>query len=64
MWFNPDMNLIEVFALLALAALTFFIYICLRHRRTQAVRAQRMTRSLELALRAHAALPAPVNNLQ
>jgi hypothetical protein len=46
------MNLIEVFALLAIAALTFFVCYCLRSQRNEAIRAVRMTRCLELAIRA------------
>jgi hypothetical protein len=49
------MKLIEVFALLATAALTFFIYTCLRTRRSHAIGVGRIARSLELAIRAEAA---------
>jgi hypothetical protein len=50
------MNLIEVFALFATTACTLFICICLRINRRKAVRAQRMMRCLELAIRAEAEL--------
>ena len=50
------MNLIEIFALLAIIALTLFICACQRSNRRQAVRAERMSRCLELAIRAEAGL--------
>jgi hypothetical protein len=49
------MKLIEVVAMLATSALTFFIYTCLRTRRSQAMSVGRIARSLELAIRAEAA---------
>ena len=51
------MNLIEVFALLATAALTLFTFACRRSIRREAVRTERMRRYLELAIRAEGALP-------
>jgi hypothetical protein len=45
------MNLIEVFALLSLTALAVSICFCVRHNRIKAVRAERMMRCLESAIR-------------
>ena len=45
------MNLIEVFALLSSTALTLSIFICVRHNRSKAMRAERMMRCLESAIR-------------
>jgi hypothetical protein len=50
------MNLIEVFALLAIFALTIFVRACQRSNRRDSVRAERMRRCLELAIRAEGAL--------
>ena len=50
------MNLIEIFALLAIIALTLFICACQRSNRREAVRAERMRRYFEIAIRAEAAL--------
>jgi hypothetical protein len=50
------MDLIEAFTLLAIIALILFICACRRTNRREAVRAERMRRYLEIAIRAEAAL--------
>jgi hypothetical protein len=45
------MNLIEVFALISLAALTLSAFMCLWINRRNAVRAERMMRCLDVAVR-------------
>jgi hypothetical protein len=50
------MNLNAVFALFAIAALTLSTFICMRINRRKVMCAERMMRSLELAIRAEATL--------
>ena len=50
------MNLIEVFAMFAVTALTLFVCICVRINRRKAVRADRMMRCLQTAIRRDVAL--------
>ena len=50
------MNLIEVFALFAITAVTLCVGICLRINRRKILRAERMTRCLESAIRRDVAL--------
>jgi len=50
------MNLIEVFALLTIVALTLCIGTCLRINRRKVMRAESMMRCLELAIRHEVAL--------
>jgi hypothetical protein len=50
------MNLIDVFALFAIAAVTFFICSCRRSSRINRIRAERMARYFEIAIRAEATL--------
>jgi hypothetical protein len=46
------MNLIDVFALLSIIAVTLFTFACQRSNRREAAHAERMRRCLESAIRA------------
>jgi hypothetical protein len=52
------MNLLVAFALLAVTALSIFVYSCQRISRRREMRAARMMRCLDLAIRAEAELVA------
>ena len=54
------MNLIEVSALLAISVLALYIFICLRINRRRAIRAERMMRCLNLAIRSEGTLVSSV----
>jgi hypothetical protein len=51
------MNLIDVFALLAIIALTLLTFACQRSIRRKVMRADRMRRYLEVAIRAESRAP-------